>query len=105
MWIEKNRARYARPTARYASDLTDAESAEIGSLIPPAKQGGNKRTVCKSVPKRDHRQNRVNALILLMEFAQGWGHVRRRSGIPEEWRFLILDQCHNRILGGVPLRR
>jgi len=30
---------------RYASDLTDAEWAEVGPLIPPAKPGGNKRTV------------------------------------------------------------
>jgi len=45
MWTEENRARYARPTARYESDLTDAEWAEIGPLIPPAKPGGNKRTV------------------------------------------------------------
>ena len=33
MWTEENRARYARPTARYESDLTDAEWAEIGPLI------------------------------------------------------------------------
>jgi len=45
MWTEENRARYARPTRRYESDLTDVEWAEIGPLIPPAKRGGNKRTV------------------------------------------------------------
>lgn len=30
---------------RYASDLTDAEWGGIAPLIPPAKRGGNKRTV------------------------------------------------------------
>lgn len=33
MWTEANRARYARPTRRYESDLTDTEWAEIGLLI------------------------------------------------------------------------
>jgi len=30
MRTEENRGRYARPTARYESDVTDPESAEIG---------------------------------------------------------------------------
>jgi len=30
---------------RYPSDLTDAEWAHVAPLIPPAKPGGNKRTV------------------------------------------------------------
>lgn len=34
-----------RSRLRYPSDLTDEEWALIGSLIPPAKPGGNKRTV------------------------------------------------------------
>jgi transposase len=45
MWTIENRARYDRSTLRYPSDLTDAEWALIGPLIPPAKRGGNKRTV------------------------------------------------------------
>src|SRR5436309_2731874 len=45
MWTNENRARYDRSTLRYPSDLTDAEWAVIGPLIPPAKRGGNKRTV------------------------------------------------------------
>ena len=42
---DENRARYDRRGLRYPSDLTDDEWALIGPLIPPAKRGGNKRTV------------------------------------------------------------
>jgi transposase len=45
MWTNENRGRYDRSTLRYPSDLTDAEWALVGPLIPPAKRGGNKRTV------------------------------------------------------------
>jgi transposase len=45
MWTTENRCRYDRGHLRYESDLTDEEWAEIQSEIPPAKRGGNKRTV------------------------------------------------------------
>jgi transposase len=45
MWTTENRDRYNRDKLRYPSDLTDAEWAELGSMIPPALSGGNKRTV------------------------------------------------------------
>src|ERR1700748_2105370 len=45
MWTLENRPRYDRRKLRYPSDLTDEEWALIGPLIPPAKKGGNKRTV------------------------------------------------------------
>lgn len=45
MWTTENRVRYDRSALRYASDLTDAEWGLIAPLIPPAKRGGNKRTV------------------------------------------------------------
>jgi transposase len=45
MWTNANRAGYDRGYLRYPSDLTDAEWALVGPLIPPAKRGGNKRTV------------------------------------------------------------
>src|SRR6478735_10584584 len=45
MWTDENRVRYDRSKLRYPSDLTDEEWALIGPLIPPAKRGGNKRTV------------------------------------------------------------
>jgi transposase len=45
MWTTENRARYDRNHLRYPSDLTDAEWALIEPCIPPAKRGGNKRSV------------------------------------------------------------
>lgn len=45
MWTKENRARYDRSGLRYESDLTDEEWAELAHLIPPAKPGGNRRTV------------------------------------------------------------
>jgi len=45
MWTNENRARYDRSKLRYPSDLTDAEWKLIEPLIPPAKRGGDKRTV------------------------------------------------------------
>ena len=45
MWTTENRGRYDRSRLRYPSDLTDAEWALVAPLIPPAKRGGNKRTV------------------------------------------------------------
>jgi hypothetical protein len=44
MWTNDNRARYDRSKLRYPSDVTDEKWALIGPLIPPAQQGGNKRT-------------------------------------------------------------
>ena len=45
MWTTENRGRYERSQLRYPSDLTDGEWALIKPLIPPAKRGGDKRTV------------------------------------------------------------
>jgi len=45
MWTNENRGRYDRSRLRYPSDLTDDEWSLVGSLIPPGKRGGDKRTV------------------------------------------------------------
>jgi transposase len=45
MWTPQNRKRYDRSQLRYPSDLTDDEWALVAPQIPPAKPGGNKRTV------------------------------------------------------------
>ena len=45
MWTAENRARYDRSRLGCPSDLTDAEWARVAPLIPPAKRGGDKRTV------------------------------------------------------------
>lgn len=45
MWTKETRRRHSRNGQRYTHDLTDEEWVEIQPLIPPAKPGGNKRTV------------------------------------------------------------
>jgi transposase len=45
MWTTDNRGRYGRGGLRYPSDLTDQEWKLVEPLIPPAKRGGDKRTV------------------------------------------------------------
>jgi transposase len=45
MWTNENRGRYDRSKLRYPSDLTDEEWAHVAPLVPPARGGGNKRTV------------------------------------------------------------
>src|SRR5882757_4093998 len=45
MWTSKNRRRYDRSQLRYPSDLTDDEWGYVAPLIPPARRGGNKRSI------------------------------------------------------------
>jgi transposase len=45
MWNVENRSSCDRSKLRYPRDLTDAEWSLIAPLIPPARRGGNKRTV------------------------------------------------------------
>ncbi len=45
MWTNENRGRYDRSRLLYPSDLTDEEWALVEPFIPPARHGGNKRTV------------------------------------------------------------
>jgi transposase len=77
MWTKENRRRYDRSGLRYESDLTDEEWAEIAGLIPPAKPGGNKRTV-------DLREA-VNWLMYILSTGRQWRaipkHLAPRSTI------------------------
>ena len=45
MWTPETRRRHDRQGLRYTHDLTDEEWTLVAPLIPPAKRGGNKRTV------------------------------------------------------------
>lgn len=79
MWTVENRARYDRSKLRYPSDLTDAEWALVEPLIPPAKRGGNKRTV-------DLREV-VNGLMYILSTGCQWAalpkDLARRSTVHE----------------------
>jgi transposase len=67
MWTVENRAKYNRDHLRYPSDLTGAEWALIEPLIPPAKPGGNKRTV-------DVRAV-VNGVMYILSTGCGWRYI------------------------------
>ena len=69
MWTAENRARYDRSTLRYPSDLTDAEWARVAPLIPPAKRGGNKRTV--------NLREVVNGLMYVLSTGCQWAAMPR----------------------------
>jgi transposase len=69
MWMSENRARYDRSKLRYPSDMTDEEWALIGPLIPPAKRGGNKRTV-------DVREV-LNGLLYILSTGCQWAALRK----------------------------
>jgi len=83
MWTSDNRARYDRSKLRYPSDLTDAEWALIGPLIPPAKRGGNKRTVVE--------RDIVNGLMYILSTGCQWAALPKdlppRSTV---WEYLDL---------------
>ena len=95
MWTNENRARYDRRKLRYPSDLTDEEWALIAPLIPPAKRGGNKRTV-------DVRQV-INGLMYLLSTGCQWDQIPKdlppRSTVNDyskrwEWD-RTLDRIHH----------
>jgi transposase len=67
MWTTENRAKYARDTLRYPSDVTNAEWEHIAPLIPPAKGGGRKRSV-------DLREI-VNGLMYVLSTGCQWRYV------------------------------
>lgn len=64
MWTNDNRGRYDRSKLRYPSDLTEEEWALIGPLIPPARRGGNKRTVVE--------QDVVNGVMYILSTGCQW---------------------------------
>ena len=78
MWTNENRARYDRRGLRYPSDLTDEEWALIGPLIPPAKRGGNKRTV-------DVRAV-VNGVMYVLSTGCQWAALPARSTVNDYFR-------------------
>ena len=67
MWTPETRRRYDRKSLRYTHDLTDEEWALVAPLIPPAKRGGNKRTV-------DVREI-VNGLMYLLGTGCQWRDI------------------------------
>jgi transposase len=95
MWTSENRGRYDRGKLRYPSDLTDDEWALVGPLIPPAKRGGNKRTVVERAI--------VNGLMYILSTGCQWASLPKdlppRSTVNDYFRRWdedgTLDQIHH----------
>jgi len=95
MWTTENRCRYNRSHLRYESDLTDEEWASIEPEIPPAKHGGNKRTV-------DIREV-VNGIMYVLSTGCQWRAIPKDlpakstvHGYLERWRDdRTLDHLHH----------
>jgi len=93
MWTDENRGRYDRSKLRYPSDLTDGEWALIGPLIPPAKRGGNKRTVVE--------REVVNGLMYILSTGCQWASLPKdlpaRSTVNDYFCRWAYDGTLNRI--------
>ena len=95
MWTTENRSRYDRSSLRYPSDLTDDEWAVIKPLIPPARRGGNKRTV-------DEREL-INGLMYILSTGCQWAALPKdlppRSTVNDyfcRWNYdRTLDRIHH----------
>ena len=72
MWTKEDRRRYDRSGLRYESDLTDGERAEIAPLLPPAKPGGNKRSV--------NLREVVNGLMYILSTGCQWRAIPKDLG-------------------------
>jgi transposase len=95
VWTPANRGRYDRSHLRYPSDLTDEEWALVAPLIPPAKPGGNKRTVVV--------REVVNGLMYVLSSGCQWAALPKdlppRSTVNEYFRRWrddgTLDRLHH----------
>src|SRR5919107_1500605 len=93
MWGVEKRRRYDRSGLRYPSDLTDEEWSLIAPQIPPAKRGGNKRTV--------NVREVVNAVMYLLSTGCQWAALPKdlppRSTVNDSLRRWNEDRTLDRI--------
>jgi transposase len=95
MWTQENRPRYNRDHLRYPSDMTDEEWALIAPLMPPAKKGGNKRTVVM--------REVVNGMLYVLSTGCQWRYIPKdlppRSTVNEYFILFqyegIIDRIHH----------
>jgi len=91
MWTTENRGLYDRSRLRYPSDLTDEEWSLIRPLIPPAKRGGNKRTV-------DVREI-VNGIMYILSTGCQWASLPKDLPPRSTVNSYFLRWEHDRTLG------
>jgi transposase len=93
MWTKENRGCYDRSKLRYPSDLTDEEWELIKPEIPPAKRGGNKRSV-------DIR-NIINGIMYILSTGCQWRAIPKdlppRSTVHDYFDLWVYDGTLNRI--------
>ena len=75
MWTKENRAAYDRSALRYSRDLIDGEWDMIRPLIPPARRGGNKRTVNVCAV--------MNGAMYILGIKGKWKFMWHRSPLPK----------------------
>ena len=98
MWTDESRARRERACERYASDLSDAEWAVLGPLMPPPRRGGRPRTT-------DMREV-MNALLYLLRTGCQWRllpkdfppHQTVYGYFQEFIQLRVWDQIHDTLL-------
>ena len=94
MWTKENRARYDRSRLRYPSDVTDEEWALVEPHIPPAKRGGNKRTV--------NLREVVNGLMYILSAGCQWRAIPKdlpaRSTLDDYLELWSYDGALDRLL-------
>lgn len=98
MWTDEARALHAPRDGRYPSDLTDAEWAIIGPMIPPPKKGGR--------PRDTNMRETMNAVRYVMRTGCQWRQLPKcfppRSTVYNyfwEWtRYGVLDRIHHDLL-------
>src|SRR5271165_1448976 len=101
MWTDENRAKYNRDHLRYPSDLTDEEWALVEPFIPPARRGGNKRTVSVRAV--------VNGLMYVLSTGCQWRAIPKdlppRSTVYDYFDLWSWDGTLDRIHDALYLRR
>ena len=75
MWTDEQRKTYKRPGGGFPSDVTDAEWAVLGPLIPDATPGGR--------PRKTDMRSAMNALLFLLRTGCPWRYLPR-DGFPPQ---------------------
>ena len=73
MWTDEQRETYKRPGGGFPSDITDAEWAVLGPLIPDATPGGR--------PRKTDMRSAMNAILFLLRTGCPWRYLPR-DGFP-----------------------